>query len=135
VTDGPTDGQSDPYVSPFLRKGDTTRMCARTLMSPLLQQGNNSGKMVAGKVPFFTIIHTSCLIICASLKEIRQIVNEELMPQDLGDVHTDGQTEGWMCGRVRLYMLTTSLGRKYTETRTDNVAFITAFHLCCHQRE
>jgi hypothetical protein len=26
------------------------------------------------------------LIICASLKEIRQIVNEELMPQDLVDV-------------------------------------------------
>jgi hypothetical protein len=27
--------------------------------------------MAAGKNPFFTIIYTSCLIICASLKEIR----------------------------------------------------------------
>jgi hypothetical protein len=42
--------------------------------------------MVAGKNPFFTIIYTSCLIICASLKEIRLIVQEELMPQDLGDI-------------------------------------------------
>jgi hypothetical protein len=39
--------------------------------------------MVAGKNLFFTIIYTSHLIICASLKEIRLIVNEELMPQDI----------------------------------------------------
>jgi hypothetical protein len=39
--------------------------------------------MVAGKNLFLTIIYTSYLIICASLKEIRWIVNEELMPQDL----------------------------------------------------
>jgi hypothetical protein len=39
--------------------------------------------MVAGKYIFFTIIYTSYLIICASLKEIRLIVNDELMPQDL----------------------------------------------------
>jgi hypothetical protein len=39
--------------------------------------------MVAGKNIFFTIIYTPYLIICASLKEIRLIVNEELMPQDL----------------------------------------------------
>jgi hypothetical protein len=58
--------------------------------------------MVAGKNIFFTIIYTSCLIICASLKEIRLIVNEELMPQDLGDVH--------MYGRVQLYMPPTSGG-------------------------
>ncbi len=48
--------------------------------------------MVAGKNLFFTIIYTSHLIICASLKEIRPIVNEELMPQDLVDVCTDGRT-------------------------------------------
>jgi hypothetical protein len=41
--------------------------------------------MVAGKYPFFTNIYTSCLIICASLKEIRLIVLEELMPQDFED--------------------------------------------------
>jgi hypothetical protein len=39
--------------------------------------------MAAGKNLFFTIIYTSHLIICASLKEIRVIVNEELMQQDL----------------------------------------------------
>jgi hypothetical protein len=39
--------------------------------------------MVAGENLFFTIIYTSYLIICARLKEIRLIVNEELMPQDL----------------------------------------------------
>jgi hypothetical protein len=37
-------------------------------------------------------MYTSCLIIYASLKEISPIVNEELMPQDLGDVHTYGWT-------------------------------------------
>jgi hypothetical protein len=60
--------------------------------------------MVAGKYLFFTIIYTSCLIICASLKEIRPIVNEELMPQDLVDIHTDGCTDR----RVQLYMAPTS---------------------------
>jgi hypothetical protein len=45
--------------------------------------------MVAGKNLFFTIMYTSCLIIKASLKEICPIVNEELMPQDLVDVHMD----------------------------------------------
>jgi hypothetical protein len=60
--------------------------------------------MVAGKNLFFTIIYTSYLIICASLKEIRLIVNEELMPQDLGDVRTDR--------RVQLYMPPTSWGHK-----------------------
>ena len=40
-------------------------------------------KMVAGKNPFFTIIYSSCLIICANLKEIPQKVNKGLMPQDL----------------------------------------------------
>jgi hypothetical protein len=45
--------------------------------------------MVAGKNLFFTIIYTSCLIIFASLKEICLICNEELMPQDLEDVHTN----------------------------------------------
>jgi hypothetical protein len=48
--------------------------------------------MVAGKNLFFMIIYTSCLIICASLKEIRLIVNKELMPQDFGDVQMDGHT-------------------------------------------
>jgi hypothetical protein len=38
--------------------------------------------MVAGKNLFFTFIYTSCLIICASLKEIRPKVNEELVPQN-----------------------------------------------------
>jgi hypothetical protein len=38
--------------------------------------------MVTGK-NFYTIIYTSYFIICASLKEISLIVNEELMPQDL----------------------------------------------------
>jgi hypothetical protein len=37
--------------------------------------------MVAGKNPVFTIIYTSWLIICASLKEICRIINEEFMPQ------------------------------------------------------
>jgi hypothetical protein len=55
-------------------------------------------KMVAGKYLFFMIIYTSCLIICESLKEIRPIVNEELMPQDLGDVRTDKH------GQAQLYM-------------------------------
>jgi hypothetical protein len=60
--------------------------------------------MVAGKNLFFTIIYTSCLIICASLKEICQKVNEELKPQDLEDVHMDGA--------VQLHMLPTSWGLK-----------------------
>jgi hypothetical protein len=38
--------------------------------------------MVAGKNTFFMIICTSTLIMCASLKEIHPIENEELMPQD-----------------------------------------------------
>jgi hypothetical protein len=44
--------------------------------------------MVAGKYHFFTIIYTSCFIICASLKENCPTVNE-LMPQDLGEVRMD----------------------------------------------
>jgi hypothetical protein len=39
--------------------------------------------MVAGENLFVTIIYTFHLIIFASLKEIRLIVNEELMPQYL----------------------------------------------------
>jgi hypothetical protein len=39
--------------------------------------------MATGKNLFFMITYTSCLIICANLKEIRVIVNEELMQQDL----------------------------------------------------
>jgi hypothetical protein len=38
--------------------------------------------MEEGKNIFFMIIYKSCLIICLCLKEIRQRVNEELMPQD-----------------------------------------------------
>jgi hypothetical protein len=53
--------------------------------------GKNA-KTSTGK-QFFTIIYISCLIICASLKEIRGIVNEELMPQDLGDIPTDVRTD------------------------------------------
>jgi hypothetical protein len=48
-----------------------------------LTKGHNSGKNGRRKIFFFIIIYTSCLIICASLKEIRVIVREELMPQDL----------------------------------------------------
>jgi hypothetical protein len=44
---------------------------------------HNSSKNVRMKKNLvFTIIYTSCLIIYASLKEIRLIVNEKLMPQD-----------------------------------------------------
>jgi hypothetical protein len=39
-------------------------------------------RMATDKNIFFTIIYTSCLIICASLKEICLILNEELIPQD-----------------------------------------------------
>jgi hypothetical protein len=49
--------------------------------------------MVAGKNLFFTIINKPCLIIYASLKEIRLIVNEEWMPQDLGDRRTYGRVQ------------------------------------------
>jgi hypothetical protein len=67
-------------------------------MPPLLKQHWQQRaitlvKMVAGKNLFFTIIYTSCLIICASLKEIRPIVNEELMPQDLVDICMDGRID------------------------------------------
>jgi hypothetical protein len=48
-----------------------------------LRKGHNCGKNGRRKNLFFMIIYTSHLIICASLKEIRLIVNEELMPQDL----------------------------------------------------
>jgi hypothetical protein len=46
--------------------------------------------MEAGKNLLFTIIFKSCLILCASLKEIRPMVNQDLMPQDLGNLRTDG---------------------------------------------
>jgi hypothetical protein len=42
------------------------------------------------------------------LKEICLIINEKLMPQDLGDVLMDGQ----MYGRVQLYMHPTLWGHK-----------------------
>jgi hypothetical protein len=60
--------------------------------------------MVAGKNLFLVIIYTSCLIICAGLKEIRLTVNE-LLPQDLGDIRTDG----CMYGQMQLYMPPTLL--------------------------
>jgi hypothetical protein len=50
--------------------------------------------MVAGKNLFFTIIYPSHLIICASLKEIHLIVNDELMPQDLISEITKGHNSG-----------------------------------------
>jgi hypothetical protein len=67
---------------------DTDAPTATTFVT----KGHNSGKnvkMITGKNLFFTVIYTSCLIIFASLKEIWPIVNEELMPKDLVDVHTD----------------------------------------------
>jgi hypothetical protein len=45
-------------------------------------KGHNSGKKNGRRKEFFMIIYTSGLIICARLKEICQIVNKELMPQD-----------------------------------------------------
>ncbi len=64
--------------------------------------------MAAGNNLFLTIIYTSYLIIYASLKEIRLIVQEELMPQDLGDLRTYVRTYG----RVHLYMPPTLWGIK-----------------------
>jgi hypothetical protein len=59
------------------------------------------------------VIYTSCLIICASLKEIHLIVYEELMPQDLGDVRMVVQTYGGtdecnslclpLCGGIQIH--------------------------------
>jgi hypothetical protein len=54
--------------------------------------------MVAGNIPFFTIIYTSCLIICASLKEISLIVEEELTPQDLITEIIKNITKGYNLG-------------------------------------
>jgi hypothetical protein len=79
----------------LLSQQNSTRLCPQDTDAPTaattfmkLRKGHNSGKMVAGKNLFFTIIYISCLIIWASLKEIRLIVKEELMPQDLEDVRT-----------------------------------------------
>jgi hypothetical protein len=48
-----------------------------------ITKGHKSGKNGSRKKNiFFTIIYKSCLILCISLKEIGQGVNEELMPQD-----------------------------------------------------
>jgi hypothetical protein len=59
-------------------------------------------ELAVDKDPFFTTIYTSCLIICASLKEICPIVNEELMPQDLEDVNMDGCTD--QCNSICLLL-------------------------------
>jgi hypothetical protein len=56
------------------------RQCARYTDAPTaattfaIIKGHNSGKDGRRKNPYFTIIYTSCLIICASLKEIRKII-------------------------------------------------------------
>jgi hypothetical protein len=55
--------------------------------------------MVAGKTFSLRIIYTSYLIICASLKEICLVVNEELMPQDFGDIRIDKHMDVQMSAR------------------------------------
>jgi hypothetical protein len=67
--------------------------------------------MVAGKNIFFTIIYTSCLIICASLKEIRPSVNDATR---FGDIRKDGQTYG----QVQLYMPPTLWGHENEKLRS-----------------
>jgi hypothetical protein len=87
--------------------------------------------MVAGKNPFVTIIYTSCLI-SASLKEICLIVNEELMPQDLGDVHSDGRTD--RRSSATLYA-PTSCGIKKKQQSDGKTNPLTAglMEICLHQ--